>query len=86
VLTPHEVMIFSVEEVLMDIYDGNHSKVDTEVATKALYEWLTHHDAHYYSSPLFKGEQNVLHAVLDAINRGKHIVVVASLPDLPDND
>lgn len=85
-LTPHEIMIFSVEEVLMDIYDGNTSKVDPEVATRALFDWLNHHDAHYYSNPLFKGEFHVQYAVLDAIKKGKKIVVVATLPSLPDND
>lgn len=79
-------MIFSVEEVLMDIYDGNPSKVDTETATKAFFDWLGHHNAHYYNNSKVKGEEVVLRAVLDAIKKGKEIVVVSSLPTLPDND
>lgn len=84
--SPHEVIIFSVEEVLMDIYDGNPSQAGTEIATKAFFEWLEEHNAHYYSNSEIKGQEVVLRAVLEAIKKGKQIVVVPTLLALPDND
>ncbi len=81
-MSPHEVIIFSVEEVLMDIYDGNPSSVDTETATKAFFEWLVKHEAYYYSNSKLKPEEVVHRAVLEAIKKGKEIVVVSNLPAL----
>ena len=78
-------MVFSVEEVLMDIYDGNPTKVDTETATKAFFEWLQHHNAHYFATSNIPIEEIVLMAVLEAIKKGKQIVVVATLPTLGDD-
>ena len=84
-ITPHEVIIFSVEEVLMDIYDGNPGVVDTETATKAFFEWLIKHEAYYYSNSKLKPEEIVHRAVLEAIKKGKEIVVVSNLSNLDNN-
>ena len=83
---PHEVIIFSVEEVLQDIYEGNPNKVDTETATKAFFEWLNQHNAHFYSNSTLKGDEIIHRAVLDAIKKGKQIVVVSTLPAHPETD
>lgn len=84
--TPHEVLVFTVEEVLLDIYEGSLDSVDTDIATKAFYDWLGQHNAHYYSSDRGTGPGSVLEAVLETIKKGKHIVVIASMPALPENE
>ena len=81
---PHEVMIFTVEEVLLDIYDGELGSVDTEKATKAFGEWLFQHNAHYYTC---KGSSSdvVMKAILASIQAGKRIVVVSNPHEADDN-
>ena len=83
---PHEVMIFTVEEVLLDIYDGELHSIDTEVATIAFGKWLFEHNAHYYTST---GSDTLFKAVLGAIQLSKHIVVLnasALVSKAPDDD
>lgn len=78
--TPHEVVIFTVEEVLRDIY-GELDSVEIGVATEAFGEWLRQYNAHYYTA---KGSQSdvIVKAILSTIKAGKNVVVVSS----PDDD
>ncbi len=75
---PHEILVFTVEDVLMDIYDGNLEGVETDAATKAFAQWLEEHKAHYYSNSRLTLSEATIHGVLEAIKKGRKIVVVST--------
>lgn len=83
-MQPHEVLIFTCEEVLLDIYEGNLDGLSTEVATKAFGLWLAEHNAYFCSNPDGKGgEETIFKAILDTIKNGKHILVISKMPAPP---
>jgi hypothetical protein len=82
---PYEIMILTVEEVLLDIYEGELSSKSTEEATRAFALWLTEHNAHYYTGKKTNGTDAVQDAILATIRNKKTLCVLASCPEF-END
>jgi hypothetical protein len=78
---PYEIMILTVEEVLLDIYEGELSNKSTEEATKAFTLWLGEHNAHYYTSKKMTGTDAVQDAILATITKGKTLCVLSECPE-----
>ena len=82
---PFEIMVLTVEEVLLDIYEGELQNKSTEEATKAFALWLGENNAHYYTSKKMKGTDAVQDAILATIKKGKKLCVLSECPEF-END
>lgn len=85
-IAPHEVMVLTVEEVLLDIYEGELSSKTTEEATRAFTLWLAEHDAHYYTNKKTSGIDTVQDAILSTIAKGKTLCVLSECPEFENEN
>lgn len=86
VVAPYEIMILTVEEVLLDIYEGELGNKSAEEATKAFTLWLGEHNAHYYTNKKITGTDTVQDAILTTIIKGKTLCVLSECPEFENEN
>lgn len=85
---PFRVEVLSLASVLYSIYGSDEAlaATTTEEATAKFQDWINEHGAHYYVTPAPNDPAILMNAILIAIEKKCHVLVMAKLATDQDDD